>query len=342
MLTRPALGVTMGDPAGVGPDITLLSWLKRSTHNLPPFIVYADPDVLVQRARDLGLNVPIEIRSTADQAAALSEHALRVVSIPLSCACMPGQPNPAHANAIVGAIDRAVADSFAGNIAAMVTNPIAKSVLYRAGFAHPGHTEYLGTRARNHWPTADINPVMMLACDDLRVVPLTIHIPLRDVPKHITTVLIEATARTLAHSLKQNFGISHPRIAVCGLNPHAGEAGTIGLEDRDIIEPAIASLMQSGLYVTGPHSADTLFHAAARRNYDAVLAMYHDQALIPIKTIAFDEGVNVTLGLPFIRTSPDHGTAFDIAGKGLASPNSFIAALKLAERMVTRQREHTP
>ncbi|PPC85461.1 MAG: 4-hydroxythreonine-4-phosphate dehydrogenase PdxA [Hyphomicrobium sp.] len=342
MLTRPTLGVTMGDPAGIGPDITLHSWLQRTTHKLPPFIVYADPDVLAQRARDLGINVPIEMRSTASQAAALSEHALRVVSIPLSRACTPGQPNSAHASAIVGAIDRAVADSFAGNIAAMVTNPIAKSVLYEAGFAHPGHTEYLGTRARIHWPTADINPIMMLACDDLRVVPLTIHIPLSDVPKHITTALIEATARTLAKSLKKNFGISQPRIAVCGLNPHAGEAGTIGLEDRDIIAPAIASLVQSGLHITGPHSADTLFHAAARRNYDAVLAMYHDQALIPIKTLAFDEGVNVTLGLPFIRTSPDHGTAFDIAGKGLASPNSFIAALKLAERMVTRHREYTP
>lgn len=340
MLTRSILGLTMGDPAGIGPDITLHSWLQRATHSLPPFIVYADPDVLAQRARDLGLSVPIEVLSTPRNAHTIIDTALPVISIPLSSNCQPGRPDPAHASAIVGAIDRAVADIYSGDIAAMITNPIAKSVLYEAGFTHPGHTEYLGARARIHWPTAEINPVMMLACDDLRVVPLTIHIPLRNVAGVITRVAIEATARTLTESLKHSFGISQPRITVCGLNPHAGEAGTIGYEDRDIIAPAIASLVQSGINVTGPHSADTLFHAAARRNYDAVLAMYHDQALIPIKTLAFDEGVNVTLGLPFIRTSPDHGTAFDIAGKGLASPNSLIAALKLADQMVTRQREH--
>ena len=341
MLTRPILGVTMGDPAGIGPDITLLSWLQRISHSLPPFIVYADPDVLAERARDLGLTVPMHVLESPSAANKVIEAALPVIPIPLISKCQPGQPDPAHASAIVGAIDRAVADIHSGDIAALVTNPIAKSVLYASGFAHPGHTEYLGVRARVHWPAADINPVMMLACDELRVVPLTIHIPLRDVADRITRKAIEATARTLADSLTQSFGISQPRIAVCGLNPHAGEAGTIGREDRDIIAPAIASLVQSGLNVTGPHSADTLFHAAARRNYDAVLAMYHDQALIPIKTLAFDEGVNVTLGLPFIRTSPDHGTAFDIAGKSLASPNSLIAALKLADQMVTRQRAHT-
>ena len=206
-------------------------------------------------------------------------------------------------------------------------------MLYDAGFEHPGHTEFLAALADTHWPGQSFHPVMMLACSELKVVPLTIHVALQRVPELITRELIEKTVRITAHSLQRDFGIAKPRIAVSGLNPHAGEGGAIGSEDRDIIAPALRDLASQGFDVKGPLPADTMFHAAARATYDAAIAMYHDQALIPIKTLAFDEGVNVTLGLPFIRTSPDHGTAFDIASQGIASARSLIEAIKLAERM---------
>ncbi len=259
------------------------------------------------------------------------------MSIPLAHPARPGAPDPANGAATILAISRAVGDIASERAGAIVTNPIAKAVLYQAGFAHPGHTEYLGALAKGHWPSEPADPVMMIASPDLRVVPVTIHVALKAVPGLLTTEKIIATARVVAAALKRDFGIAHPRLAVTGLNPHAGEEGALGTEDRDVIEPAVAVLRAEGLDVSGPHSADTLFHAAARATYDVAICMYHDQALIPVKTLAFDEGVNVTLGLPFVRTSPDHGTAFGIAGRGIASASSLKAALKLAALMSLRR-----
>jgi 4-hydroxythreonine-4-phosphate dehydrogenase len=252
-----------------------------------------------------------------------------VLHTPLATRANAGSPDTANAPAIIGAIEAAVASVMRGEASAVVTNPIAKHVLKSAAFPFPGHTEFLGALAERH-TGKPARPVMMLVSHDLRVVPLTVHCALADVPQAITRPLIFETVRTTYAALRRDFGISAPRIWVAGLNPHAGEEGTMGREEVDTIGPAIADLRAEGLSVSGPYSADTLFHAAARRGYDAVIAMYHDQALIPLKTIGFDEGVNVTLGLPFVRTSPDHGTAFDIAGQGRASPSSFIEALKLA------------
>jgi 4-hydroxythreonine-4-phosphate dehydrogenase len=254
----------------------------------------------------------------------------------------PGAPDTQNGAATILSINRAVADVAAGRAAAVVTNPIAKAVLYNTGFKFAGHTEYLGALSKEFWPTEPAEPVMMLASSELRVVPVTIHVPLKSVPSLLTTDKIIATARIVATALKRDFAIAEPRLVVTGLNPHAGEEGALGSEDRDIIQPAIDVLKVEGLKVTGPHSADTLFHAAARSTYDAAIAMYHDQALIPIKTLAFDEGVNVTLGLPFVRTSPDHGTAFGIAGKGVASPASLKASLRLAADMSARRRASAP
>ncbi len=248
-----------------------------------------------------------------------------------------GAPDARNARAVVAAIDAAVLAVRDGRARAVVTNPIAKSVLMADGFSHPGHTEYLGALAAAHFGVSAPNPVMLLASDELRVVPLTVHIPLARVAGAITKQSIVATAKVLDHSLRADFGFARPRIAVTGLNPHAGEDGRLGSEDQAIIAPAIAALVRDGLDVTGPYPADTLFHAAARTTYDAVLAMYHDQALIPIKTLAFDRGVNVTIGLPFVRTSPDHGTAFSIAGSGQAQATSLIEALKMADAMARKR-----
>jgi 4-hydroxythreonine-4-phosphate dehydrogenase len=234
---------------------------------------------------------------------------------------------------VIAAIEAATAAVAAGHASAIVTAPISKETLYATGFPFPGHTEFLAELAARHRPGQTFHPVMMLACDQLRVVPLTIHIPLQDVPGRITADLLTSTARILAADLTRYFGLARPRIAIAGLNPHAGEGGTIGREEVEVIAPAIARLRGEGLDIAGPLSADTMFHAAARARYDAAICMYHDQAHLPIKTLAFDEGVNVTLGLPFVRTSPDHGTAFDIAGTGKARPDSFIAALRLAAKM---------
>ena len=273
----------------------------------------------------------------AADALAVFDEGLPVIPISLARPARPGIPAAENGPATILSIRRAVLDVADGEAAAIVTNPIAKSVLYQAGFEHPGHTEYLEVLAREIWPAAQANAVMMLVSSELRVVPLTIHVPLKTVPSLLTTEKIVSTARIVARALTRDFGIANPRVAIAGLNPHAGEAGALGTEEQEIIEPAIKALKREGFNVTGPHSADTMFHGAARRLYDAAIAMYHDQALIPIKTLAFDEGVNVTLGLPFIRTSPDHGTAFDIAGKGLASPRSLKAALKLAAEMTARR-----
>ena len=266
------------------------------------------------------------------EAGATFARALPVAPLGLPVTAMPGKPDAASAPAAIGSIRRAVADVLAGKAAAVVTNPIAKSVLTRAGFADPGHTEFLGRLVREA-TGENVLPVMMLWSPELAVVPVTIHIPLRQVFDTLTRELIVATGRIVARDLKARFGIARARLALAGLNPHAGEDGTLGTEDRDIVAPAVAALKLEGIDAVGPLPADTLFHAAARARYDVALCMYHDQALIPIKTLAFDHGVNVTLGLPFVRTSPDHGTAFDLAGSGKADPRSLAAALKLAARL---------
>jgi 4-hydroxythreonine-4-phosphate dehydrogenase len=336
-VARPPLALTMGDPAGIGPEITLKSWLARDTQHVPPFVVYGDAAMYMARATAFGLRVAVQSVATAAEAQSVFPRALPVMSVTLAALSQPGQPDATNASAVIQSITQAVADKAHGGVSAVVTNPIAKSVLYSSGFKHPGQTEFLGELATAHWPGQSHSPVMMLASGLLRVVPLTIHMPLSRVPAMITQQLIDATVRTTWRALQCDFGIANPRIAVAGLNPHAGEGGALGKEDRDIIAPAILDLQRDGLAITGPHSADTLFHGAARSRYDAAIAMYHDQALIPIKTLSFDDGVNVTLGLPFVRTSPDHGTAFDIASHGRASAESLIAAIKLADQMAARR-----
>jgi 4-hydroxythreonine-4-phosphate dehydrogenase len=327
------LALTSGEPAGIGPDITLKAWLRRSELNLPAFYLLGDCELLSGRAKALGLDVRLaDIRP--EDALATFANALPVVQTGMRATARPGHPDDSSADAAITSIRQAVSDVAAGRAAAIVTNPIAKRVLYRAGFQHPGHTEFLAelAAAGSHAP----QPVMMLWSPALAVVPVTIHLSLRDAISQLSADLIVSTARIVAASLKTRFGIARPRLALSGLNPHAGEDGSLGTEEQSIVIPAIDALRKEGIDVRGPLPADTMFHEAARRTYDCAICMYHDQALIPIKTLAFDEGVNVTLGLPFIRTSPDHGTAFDIAGTGRANPSSLIAALRLAARMAAQ------
>jgi 4-hydroxythreonine-4-phosphate dehydrogenase len=269
---------------------------------------------------------------TPAQANAAFERALPVVPLDLPVTATPGKPDASSAPAAIASIRRAVADVLAGQAAAVVTNPIAKNVLYRSGFAEPGHTEFLA-RLATEATGKPVHPVMMLWSPELAVVPVTIHLPLKDVVGALSVDLIVETGRIVARDLHARFGVAHPRIAIAGLNPHAGEDGSLGEEDRDIVAPAVARLKAEGIDAIGPLPADTMFHERARAGYDVAMCMYHDQALIPIKTLAFDHGVNVTLGLPFVRTSPDHGTAFDIAGTGKADPSSLVAALALAARL---------
>jgi len=338
---RRPLAVSMGDPAGIGPEITLRAWLARSDRGIEPFVLYGDKDALIERTRVANLAVPIAaVRSPAEAFDAFAT-ALPVLHVPVQARVRPGVGDPANRDAIIGAIEAATAAVVRGEASALVTNPIAKHVVRSDAFPFPGHTEFLAALAERHYGKS-YRAVMMLASHELRVVPLTVHCALASVPKAITRGLIFETVRTTYKALKRDFAIDAPRIAVAGLNPHAGEEGTMGREEIEVIAPAIADLRSEGLSVTGPHSADTLFHAAARRTYDAVVAMYHDQALIPLKTIGFDEGVNVTLGLPFVRTSPDHGTAFDIAAEGRASATSLIEALKLASAIVAARGATAP
>jgi 4-hydroxythreonine-4-phosphate dehydrogenase len=328
-MARP-LALTLGEPAGIGPDITIKAWLRRDELKLPAFYLLGDRDFIGRRAHALGVDIKLA-DVDAEGAAAAFARALPVVSTGHAATAQPGRPDDRSADAALASIRQAVSDVAAGRAGAVVTNPIAKGVLYRAGFRHPGHTEYLAELAASngHVP----QPVMMLWSPVLAVVPVTIHVSLREAVAQLTTELIVSTARIVATHLKSYFGLPHPRLAISGLNPHAGEDGTLGTEETTVVAPAIEVLRGDGIDVRGPLPADTMFHAAARQNYDCAICMYHDQALIPIKTLAFDDAVNVTLGLPFIRTSPDHGTAFDIAGTGRANPASLIAALRLAERM---------
>jgi 4-hydroxythreonine-4-phosphate dehydrogenase len=324
------LALTSGEPAGIGPDITLKAWLRRDELKLPAFYLLGDRDFLDKRAKALGLKIELADVRPEDAPGAFAD-ALPVVATGQTASAHPGRPDDTSAAAAIASIRQAVGDVVAGRASAVVTNPIAKSVLYRAGFRHPGHTEFLAELAAAGGRPP--HPVMMLWSPALAVVPVTIHLPLRDAITQLSCDLIVATARIVVAELKTRFGIARPRIAMSGLNPHAGEDGTLGTEDQTIVAPAVEILRGDGVDIRGPLPADTMFHAAARKTYDCAICMYHDQALIPIKTLAFEDAVNVTLGLPFIRTSPDHGTAFDIAGTGRADPSSLIAALRLAARM---------
>lgn len=332
MAKQPAkpLALTLGEPAGIGPDITIAAWLKRRELDLPAFYLLGDEALIARRAKALGAAVRIASVTTGEAEAGFPE-ALPVVASGEPASAAPGKPDASSAPAALASIRQAVTDVREGRAGAVVTNPIAKSVLYRAGFRHPGHTEFLAELAAEDGPTPQ--PVMMLWSPRLAVVPVTIHVSLRDALAQLTSELIVSTVRIVATELKSRFGIANPRIAISGLNPHAGEGGSLGHEEQTVIAPAIKTLRGDGIEAKGPLPADTMFHEAARNSYDCAVCMYHDQALIPIKTVAFDDAVNVTLGLPFIRTSPDHGTAFDIAGTGKANPASLIAALRLASRM---------
>jgi 4-hydroxythreonine-4-phosphate dehydrogenase len=325
---RPPLAMTMGDPAGIGPELALAAWRDRTPS--APFVVFAAPHILAAAAKRAGFAAPIIETDPAGASAAFST-GLPVVPLKNSVEDAPGRPSAANAAATIESIERAVEAVRQGQARAVVTNPIAKAVLYQAGFKHPGHTEYLGELAKAWGGPAF--PVMMIWSKTLAVAPVTIHIPLAEAAKALSAELIIRTARVVDRDLKARFGVTQPRLVVAGLNPHAGEGGAMGREEITIIKPAVETLRAEGIDVVGPLPADTMFHPRARARYDVALTMYHDQGLIPVKTLAFDEGVNVTLGLPFVRTSPDHGTAFDIAGKGLANPTSLIAALRLADRL---------
>ena len=325
------LALTLGEPAGIGPDLTIHLWRRRAEFRLPPFYLVGHPEFIKRRAQLLGVEIAVSVVAPP-QAIECFQRALPIVPLDVTITAMPGKPDASSAPAAIDSIRRAVADVLAGHAAAVVTNPVAKNVLYRSGFAEPGHTEFLARLAQEA-TGKPARPVMMLWSPELAVVPVTIHLPLRDVAAQLTSELIVETARITARDLTRRFGISRPRLAIAGLNPHAGEEGALGAEDAAIVAPAVKRLQDEGIDAVGPVPADTLFHARARAAYDVALCMYHDQALIPIKTLAFDHAVNVTLGLPFVRTSPDHGTAFDIAGKGTADPSSLVAALTLAARL---------
>jgi len=315
--------LTMGEPAGIGAEITAGAW--RVLRGSGPCFALID-----DAGRDFG--VPVAQIATPEEASTVFAQALPILHRPLAVPVVPGKPSPAHASAVIGAIEEAVALAKSGRAAGVVTNPIQKASLTAAGFPHPGHTEFLGELAGTGVP-----PVMMLACPELRVVPVTVHEALAKAIARLNPALIMETTRIVDAALKRDFGIAAPRLAIAGLNPHAGEAGTMGREEIDIIAPAIAALRAEGIDARGPMPPDTMFTALARPGYDAAICLYHDQALIPIKTIDMAGGVNVTLGLSIIRTSPDHGTALDIAGKGLADPASLIAAIRLAGDLAAKR-----
>jgi 4-hydroxythreonine-4-phosphate dehydrogenase len=327
------LALTMGDPAGIGGELTLKTWLLRHAGG-PSFVALDDPARLARLAGTLGLAVPIRVVATPAAAAAIFPDVLPILAVPLAETAVPGKPNPLNARAVVGSIEQATKLALTGQAGGVVTNPINKAALYEAGFSYPGHTEFLA-----HLTGAIGQQIMMLASPMLRVVPVTVHASLRNSIAMLTTGMIVAAARTTALALRRDFGLPSPRLAIAGLNPHAGEQGALGTEETTIVQPAIDALRAEGIDVSGPWPPDTMFTAASRKRYDVAICMYHDQALIPLKTLDMDHGVNVTLGLPIVRTSPDHGTAYDIAGKGIADPTSLMAALDLAARLVTCRTE---
>ena len=318
------LAVTMGEPSGIGGELTLKAWQRRAELTCP-FFTIANAAHLRAEAATHGLVVPIQIISTAADAIQVFPDALPLIDIPLPSSPAAGQPNTENADAVVNSITAAVRMAMDGSTSAVITNPIHKRNLYEAGFPHPGHTEFLAELSGTN-----VEPVMMLACDSLRTVPVTTHMSLHDAINGLSADLIVSQAIITARAMEIDFGIPAPRIAIAGLNPHAGEDGTMGNEEETIIRPAMEELRSQGINVSGPHPPDAMFSAAKRATYDAAICMYHDQALIPIKTLDFSGGVNITLGLPFVRTSPDHGTALDIAGQGIADETSLMAAINLA------------
>ena len=320
-LPPPLLAVSLGDPAGIGPEVVAKAWDSRHALSLPPFVAVGDP-----RSLSEVWDGPVVVLSNPAEAIDAFQHGLPLLAVPAAAASLPGQPTTAGAHCSLDSLELAVGLTRSGTCAGVVTGPVAKHQLYAIGFNHPGQTEFVAERCG----VSSGNVAMMLAGPTLRTVPVTTHLPLRDVPERLTSALIEARGRVTLRGLQRNFGIADPRLAVAGFNPHAGENGALGSEERDVIEPAIAALRAEGWDVTGPHPADTMFHTAARARHDAALCMYHDQALIPLKALHFEEGVNMTLGLPIVRTSPDHGTAFDIAGQDRADPRAMAAAIRMA------------
>lgn len=315
------LAVSLGDPAGIGPEVIAKCWDSRSEFQLPPFLAIGDP-----RSLEAVWDGPIEVIDDPRQTDSAFDVGLPLLQLNAAQADTPGHPSVAGAHCSLDSLELAVGLARSGSASAVVTGPVAKEQLYAIGFQHPGQTEFVAERCG----VAAGNVVMMLAGPTLRTVPVTTHLPLAQVPRALTTALIESRGRATLRGLQRNFGIPEPRLAVSGLNPHAGEGGQLGTEEKELIEPAIAALAAEGWRVTGPHPADTMFHASARAAYDAALCMYHDQALIPIKALHFEEAVNVTLGLPIVRTAPDHGTAFDIAGQDRADPRPMAAAIRMA------------
>jgi 4-hydroxythreonine-4-phosphate dehydrogenase len=315
------LAVSLGDPAGIGPEVVAKSWDSRRSFDLPPFVAVGDPRSLTQV-----WDGPIAIISDPREAIPAFDEGLPLLAVPAAEASVPGGPTTAGAHCSLDSLELAVGLARSASCAGVVTGPVSKHQLYSIGFSHPGQTEFVAERCG----VSPTNVAMMLAGPTLRTVPVTTHLPLRDVPAALSTALIEARGRATLRGLQRNFGIQEPTLAVAGLNPHAGEGGALGREEIEIIQPAIDALRAEGWDVTGPHPADTMFHLTARERFDAALCMYHDQALIPLKALHFEEGVNLTLGLPIVRTAPDHGTAFDIAGDDRADPRAMAAAIRVA------------
>ena len=322
------LAVSIGDPAGIGPEVIAGAWERRVAAGLPPFLAIGDA-----RSIRAVWNGPIAVLSDPAAAAGAFDTALPLIQVDDPGEIVPGEPNLAGARCALDSLELAAGITRQGMAAALVTGPVSKAQLFALGFTYPGQTEFVAERCG----VSAANAVMMLAGPTLRTVPLTVHVPLADVPRLITAELIINRARIVARALIRDFGIENPRLAIAGLNPHAGEQGTLGSEEVEIIRPAIDVLRADGLNIIGPLPADTMFHPPARARYDAALCLYHDQALIPLKALHFDDGVNVTLGLPIVRTSPDHGTAFDIAGTGQASPSAMIAAIRMAGECAARR-----
>jgi 4-hydroxythreonine-4-phosphate dehydrogenase len=331
-MIRP-LAVSLGDPAGVGPELIAEAWMRREPEGLAPFLVAGGAGVLREAAARRGIELPVERIDDPRQAAEVFARALPVLPAATDASYAPGEPREDGARLALASLELAATLATEEHASALVTGPIAKAELAAVGFAFPGQTEFVAEWARV--PADDA--VMMLAGPQLRTVPMTVHCPLAEVPARLSIPLIHRRATIVARALERDFGIARPRLAICGLNPHAGEKGRMGREEIDIIAPAIAALQADGIDATGPHPADSLFAPRARSTYDVAIAMYHDQALVPLKALDFDQGVNVTLGLPVVRTSPDHGTAFGIAGKRLADPGAMIAAIRMAGEMAARR-----
>ena len=326
---RP-IAVSLGDPAGIGPEVVAKCWDGRGALGLPPFVAVGDARS-IEQVWD-GPTVVIDDPADADSA---FDVGLPILHVPAAAPGHPGQPSPAGAHCSLDSLELAVGLARSGSAEAVVTGPVSKQQLYSIGFAHAGQTEFVAERCG----VAPGNVAMMLAGPTLRTVPVTTHVPLAEVPSLLSSALIEARGRATLRGLQRNFGIAEPRLAVAGLNPHAGEGGSLGREEIELIQPAVDALRADGWQVVGPLPPDTMFHASARSRYDAALCMYHDQALIPLKALHFEEGVNLTLGLPLVRTAPDHGTAFDIAGCDRADPRAMAAAILMAARCAEQRRQ---